>query len=524
MKRLWPVLLAVCGLSATSALAEKLSGNIWDVDPLIVDGVEVTATSATRVERRGQPGIGPNDLRIGWEVEVEGKPMGEDQWVATRIRVRSGRDERTGVRGFVERLHPGGFDAGGERVRLGRLSGDGVRPGRYVEGRGRRLDDGSVELETLEIIDRPLDRGKTKFLARALLEREELESHLSFDEDRLMEDYVASIGERLVPDWVDPAALRFELRVVDDPEIVLFAFPDGALFVSSGLLAALDDEAQLAAVLAHAIVHIVHEHTYLSDEPPDARWRSLGAVVSASSVDVRTSVWEGPAWAAPLVEIGATASLDAAMSGYGRALEDAADRIALGYLVDAGYDPFEAPRAWELLSRYAAARAAPPAWFLGRPSTHRARVASLTPLLNRDYRGARIHETRSSNEEVYGASLASLRRLNAAMDGAAGEYRAAEAMLRRVLARDAGDALAHLYLGKLLWEIGGAEAADESLGELRLATELAPALAEPYREMGHVYDVLGYRDSAASAYARYLEMAPSAADAAEIEARAEALR
>jgi tetratricopeptide (TPR) repeat protein len=109
-----------------------------------------------------------------------------------------------------------------------------------------------------------------------------------------------------------------------------------------------------------------------------------------------------------------------------------------------------------------------------------------------------------------------LRRHNAVADYERKEFKNAEKAFRQILEANPNDALAHLYLGKILWDTGGMANADAALEELKASSELDPGLAEPYRERGFVYYSLGYRDSAVEAFQKYLDMAPNAPDAAEV--------
>ena len=100
--------VAVASLSFLAAIApartEKLEGILWDVGPrVIVEGVEVVISDQTRIERKGHPGITARELRIGWEVEVQGRRDG-DRLVAERIKVETERHKKVGVEGYIESL------------------------------------------------------------------------------------------------------------------------------------------------------------------------------------------------------------------------------------------------------------------------------------------------------------------------------------------------------------------------------------------------------------------------------------
>ncbi len=112
--------------------------------------------------------------------------------------------------------------------------------------------------------------------------------------------------------------------------------------------------------------------------------------------------------------------------------------------------------------------------------------------------------------------VARLRRHNAVLDYERREYRNAEKAFRRILEIQPGDATSHLYLGKILWDTRGMAGADDALAELDEAIRLDATLADPYREKGFVYYSLGYRESAVEAFERYVDLAPTAEDAAEV--------
>src|SRR5438876_6872271 len=82
-------------------------------------------------------------------------------------------------------------------------------------------------------------------------------------EDPLLDEYLARIVDRLLPDAVRTAggpALRF--GVIRDPTLNAFAMPNGRIYVHTGLLSRLDSEVQLATILGHEIAHITNRHAF----------------------------------------------------------------------------------------------------------------------------------------------------------------------------------------------------------------------------------------------------------------------
>jgi hypothetical protein len=174
------------------------------------------------------------------------------------------------------------------------------------------------------------------------------------------------------------------------------------IVIHTGLLAVLENEAQLAAVLGHEIAHVTHNHGYRTHRARrKSRWAALGAAVGAVVLDVYTDSSLG----GDLASLGASVSLSAAVNGHSRNLEDDADRIGLRYMVAAGYDPFQALEVWRIFSRHASDRSGAGNWFFGSHSTHRARLSNLTREINANYRGTIDASTLKTNAKEYRAAL-----------------------------------------------------------------------------------------------------------------------
>ncbi len=77
--------------------------------------------------------------------------------------------------------------------------------------------------------------------------------------DPLVQGYVSSLGQSLVPPET-PAATTFSFRVVQDIYPNASALPDGRIYLTTGMLAHVENEAQLAMVLGHEIGHVIEEH------------------------------------------------------------------------------------------------------------------------------------------------------------------------------------------------------------------------------------------------------------------------
>lgn len=136
--------------------------------------------------------------------------------------------------------------------------------------------------------------------------------------------YVQRVGEKLVP-HSHRADLIYRFTVLDSQDVNAFAVPGGYIYITRGLLAYLNSEAELAAVLGHEMGHVTARHSVRQHSAATATGL-IGAVIAGAS---------GVQGAGDLANIAGTAIV----RGYGREHELEADRLGAEYLARSGYDP-----------------------------------------------------------------------------------------------------------------------------------------------------------------------------------------
>jgi hypothetical protein len=147
---------------------------------------------------------------------------------------------------------------------------------------------------------------------------------------------VRAIVDGLIPPYLDPDAVRS--YVIDNEEWNAFAMGNYSIYVFSGLLDDMDDD-EVAIVLGHELAHATHEHTRRQFKKQ--MWiqlLALGVVGAAESVDDKNK--------RAVIDLLAVFGATAWSNGYGRDLEDQADRVGLRYAYEAGYDITKGPRLW----------------------------------------------------------------------------------------------------------------------------------------------------------------------------------
>lgn len=165
-------------------------------------------------------------------------------------------------------------------------------------------------------------------------------------EDRRLAAYVSGIGQALARTTETPD-VPFTFTVLNDATANAFALPGGYVYVSRGLLAIADSEAELAGVLAHEIGHVVARHSaerYSRQVAAGLGAAVLGAVGAAAGLPGTSDV--------------AAFGAQAYLQSYSREQELEADMLAVRYMTRAGYDPNAMASFFEKLQRDTQLRAA----------------------------------------------------------------------------------------------------------------------------------------------------------------------
>jgi len=142
-----------------------------------------------------------------------------------------------------------------------------------------------------------------------------------------LQAYVQQLGERLAAKSHRPQ-LKYTFTVLDSPEVNAFALPGGYIYITRGIMAHLNSEAELAAVLGHEIGHVTARHAVRQYSAAMAA--NVGFTIGSILVPELAS----RAGQSLLNTLGG-----ALLSGYGRDHELEADRLGAEYIARSDYDP-----------------------------------------------------------------------------------------------------------------------------------------------------------------------------------------
>jgi predicted Zn-dependent protease len=373
--------------------------------------------------------------------------------------------------------------------------------------------------------------------------------------------YLNQIGQLLIPKDLRIERVTWRFRAVRDPQPNAFALPNGSIYVTTGLLSLVDNESQLAAIIAHELTHVMRRHTYLHNRSNRKKFLTMNimsAIGAYAPMGAVGAVIMVVTTVAPFIMV-------ATMYGYSRELEREADLKGIDMMITAEYAPEEMIQVMKLLDKdiegenirlfyndhpslderikylsgYLGARAdkVTPQMALNRERT--AYFRNMEPVMRHNlqlcinsgrYRSAvylaqRLVDFHADSENLFwlaeayrtlgprAPQLTEQQLTNSAKKDAAKqrEKRTLEEQERELMATPAG---------KENWQQNQQKA--EELYLRALAAENPIPLA--HRGLGNLYEKLSRANDALNEYQKYLELSPSAPDHERIQRRIESLR
>jgi len=376
-----------------------------------------------------------------------------------------------------------------------------------------------------------------------------------------LDAYLNRVGTTIVADR-KLENVEWKFRALRDPVPNAFAMPNGSIYINTGLLALLEDENQLAAVVAHEVTHVSERHTYLQN-------RSLRKKVLAINIINTIGNWNplgGPAGLA--IGLIATVSpfmLAISVLGYSREQEKEADLEGLKAATAAGFAADGMPNSFKVMQKdiegeqmnsfysdhpklqerviYTSSTISADAKKLSEDEAKTARADYLAFMEAVDrhdvelainegrFRSAvfvsqklvTLHPDSSENAFYLAESYRTLGPRNAELTSqqltSGAKKKAAKSLSKRTLEELDAELLA-TPAGQEAWKTNSQKA--ETL--FIRALELDRFNARAHRGLGMLYEKLNRKQDAASEYAKYLELAPNAIDTERIRRRVTVLR
>lgn len=387
-------------------VTEVKSPTVFEIDDYKVTRDRSLAIDiSTDEDEKSKAAFKPEDIRIGTELEVKGEyDESTEELKAKSIKVIFEDTRKLRRTALLEQLPSltkkgsgweGEIRADGQRIRVSQetsltiklnkseresdkkneeedsknvplTSLDELNLDTFVRYEGTQEPDGSINARKIVFHHGELEPGEAK-LWRHMEPKVKEPDYSSFAPgelkmhwkkyhivpDREAQDYIAKLGESLVPAHQkdlpanDPLKIPFRFYLVEDKSFNATAYPNGVVIVHTAVFDFLQDEAQLAFVLAHEISHAVEKH----------QWQALHYHRTELA-----ALQAGGAFIPFGGGIVTTLAAQSIQSQFARSLEDQADRVGLEWMLAAGYDIREAPASWKAVSMKKGDRPLNPFW------------------------------------------------------------------------------------------------------------------------------------------------------------------
>lgn len=298
----------------------------------------------------------------------------------------------------------------------------------------------------------------------------------------LVQSRINRIGQSLVPKDSDRV---FAFRLTADPTPSAETLATGTIYVSTGMVSLLDNEAQLAYVLAHEMAHVQLDHwkqkvmmergltAYNNDQTKKAERIGAIAGVAAGLTGglLKGSVTTGLLSAAGGYGVGYLAGSllnRHAVVNWDRAQEDEADALGFKAMMNAQYDVREVPKLYTLVETVVAKDTRVGLGFLGERNRVKERKENADKLIADAYKAeieARLKDKGFNGDSAMHRNLmAELKRDNGIMAYYNDMFEIARRNLEEAVAIRDNDPTAQYYYGKVL-EIVGRTPEDRKLAE-----------------------------------------------------------
>src|SRR5690349_4124566 len=165
--------------------------------------------------------------------------------------------------------------------------------------------------------------------------------------DEAANAYLRRVGKSLIPPGLPLERVSWRFHALRDPQPNAFALPNGSVYVTTGLMALIDNESQLAAILAHELTHVMRRHTYMQNRSMRKKFLTMNvmaAVGAYTPAGIVGAVIAVITTVAPFIMV-------ATIYGYSRDLEREADLKGIDMMISAEYAPEEMVNVMKLLDK-----------------------------------------------------------------------------------------------------------------------------------------------------------------------------
>ena len=298
------------------------------------------------------------------------------------------------------------------------------------------------------------------------------------------------------------------IRAVPDINVNAFVLPNGATYINTGLLAMMENEAQLAFILSHEISHFELRHGLKNARANDnSRKRGLLTAFVIQTVLANTSGGYVPG--NRLTKSAGELLSTALSSNYSRASEQEADERGIELLYNAGYDVLEGMKALEKLREAAEKKGYKGNGLFSSHPKIEQRIESYNTIIDQTSltnAGGEIEAQQYSN------NLLPVLIINTKLNLQSQRSDIAIADLERYVTNNGENATTHYLFGEVSKNTTP-ERPEIAIGRYEKAVQSDPGYADAYLELGHLYASINMPQQSRNAFENYLNLRPDSPEA-----------
>jgi len=210
---------------------------------------------------------------------------------------------------------------------------------------------------------------------------DKLEKNNFLLQDKKLNAYVSGVGNRILAQS-NKVPFHFTFSIFNSTAINAFATPGGYIYINKGLISAVENEGQMAGVMAHEIAHANARHVAsIIEKSQKLNIAMLAAIIAGAFLG-------GGGDATAAIAAFSVAGAQSMSLKYQREHEEEADRLGIGYLVNAGYYPGAMVDFLKIIKQYEFLSRTVPTYLRTHPGTDD-RIFYLDSLLQTQYRHTR---------------------------------------------------------------------------------------------------------------------------------------
>jgi len=159
----------------------------------------------------------------------------------------------------------------------------------------------------------------------------EVEKKMKVVDNPELQAYIGTVGRKLTSS-ADAGEFPYTFKVVVDKSINAFALPGGPMYIHTGLLAAADNESQMAGVMAHEVSHVALRHG--TNQASKQQMLQLPAMLVGQATGSGGLL-------GTLSQLGINLGANSVLLKFSRGAETEADLLGTRLMHNAGYNPTE---------------------------------------------------------------------------------------------------------------------------------------------------------------------------------------